>query len=218
MRRFDVVLLSHAHADHCNALARLLERVPVGAFYDPGLPYPSAEYAELRAVLRAQRHPVHVARAGDTLDLGTGVSALLVAPTNTRMTLRRSLDRGPTEENSLPNDDSAALLLRYGATQLLLTADQEAAGLRDLLDWSQENQVSLAGQVFLVPHHGRSGQYCGPLLAAMHPAWLLASGGEKPLRPDAPANLLYTGDAGTIWVESDGQRVGVTSFLRPAHR
>jgi competence protein ComEC len=210
VRRLDAVVLTHPDADHYSALAPLLERVPVGEFLTPALPdSPAAGYARLRRTLAARRIAVRPAWAGQALDLGGGAQALLLAPS---VPLVASPD-------SFTNDNSAVLLLRYGQTQVLLLGDQQAAGLERLLTWAQAQGLSLASSAILLPHHGRSARWCGALLSAAQPQWILVSAESSTyartgLAGSAAASvpLLCTADQGCLTLTSNGREVRVGTY------
>ena len=94
--------------------------------------------------------------------------------------------------------------------------DQEAVGIAAVVHQAQQAGVSLRSQVVLLPHHGRHAAWSTELLAAAQPEWVLASGARKDAtvgQPGTPRQVVYTSEAGAIRIESDGKRVGVTSFL-----
>lgn len=205
VRRLQAVIVSHPHADHCNGLARLTQRVEIGQVFDPLIPFDSATYRDLREVLAQAGLPAIRARAGQQLDLGGGASALLLSPAE-------PLLKGTSAD---VNNNSVALLLRFGATQILLLADQEEAGLERILTWTQGRGVSLQSGAVLLPHHGRSAKYCGPLLRRARPQWCLVSGSRGEIvRQELgwPERIIYTEQSGTLWLVSDGRQLRLRTY------
>jgi competence protein ComEC len=201
VRRLDYFLLSHGDSDHCNALVSLLPRLPLAHFLDPQVGG-AGIYRQTVAEVGQRRIPITQARAGVTMDLGDGVTAQVVEP----------------EEPLLPgtgaveNDNSAAALVRYGTTGILLTGDQQEAGIARLTDWARQYAAVGQVQVVLIPHHGRSAQWCGDLLRWTHPQWALVSGSRGPAARQELGDLapvLSTGEVGAIEVDSDGREVRV---------
>ncbi len=207
VRRLDAFLLTHPDADHCNAAEALLARVSVRQFLDPLLPADTHTYDSLREALQARQIPVVQIRAGQVLDLGGGVTALLVAPSEPLL----------TDTGSDLNNNSAALLVQYGATRILLMGDQEEAGLERVQTWAQAHGVPLQAQVLLLPHHGRAARWCGPLLRQTGAHRLLVSGGQADSARAYLGNsgrVLSTAESGALTVVSDGQRVQVNAYRR----
>lgn len=205
LRRLQAVIISHPHADHCNGLARLVRRVEIGQVFDPLIPFDSATYQDLREVLAEEGLPPIRARAGQQIDLGDGATALLLAPAE-------PLLQGTASD---VNNNSVALLLRYGTTQILLLADQEEAGLKRILAWAQARGISLQSGAVLLPHHGRSAKYCGPLLRRARPQWCMVSGarGEIAKRELGwPERIIYTEQSGTIWLYTNGRQLRLRTY------
>jgi competence protein ComEC len=201
VRRLDYFLLTHGDADHCNALDRLLHRVQIKRYLDPLL---GGEPTYQQGLLDVERRgiPITRARAGEEMALGSAVSALLVAPSEPLLA-----GTGADE-----NNNSAAVLLRYGATRLLLTGDQQEAGLERLVAWAGANAVPLAAQVVVLPHHGRSARWCGELLRQTGAKWAVVSGERGPPARRELGGLsavVSTGESGAIEVISDGREVRV---------
>jgi competence protein ComEC len=199
VRRLDYFLLTHGDSDHCNALAALLPRLPLAHFVDP-MVGGAAPYWDLRADVEQRRIPVTLARAGLLLDLGGGVTAQVVEPQEPLL----------VDVPDPRNDNGAVALLRYGATAVLLTGDQEQAGIARLTDWARHYPGPL--QVVVIPHHGRSARWCGDLLRATRPQWALVSGSRGPAARQEVGDLaavVGTGEGGAIEVISDGREVRV---------
>lgn len=214
VRRLQAVVVTHAHADHCNALPTVLERVPVGLLLGPRAQGPPGDYEAVLAAARSRGTPQAIIGSGQTLDLGRGVTAVTLAPASGRR-WGSAMDPGESRTASPENEASAALLVRYGDTAILLMGDQGKAGVMALVSWARENGVSLRSQVVLLPHHGRKLKWSRDLLAAAQPGWMVASGAKKASSRGEPgaSRVVYTAEAGAVLIESDGEHVGVRSFL-----
>lgn len=125
----DVVVISHAHADHIRGLEALPGRVPVGTiWYPPGPGTPDLD----RFVQRAA---------------ATG-AALAVPSPNSHHRIGGDLVavHGPTRRYGGLNDGSLVLTVRMGQVDVVLAGDVEEVAMLDLVD--------VRGDVLKVPHHG----------------------------------------------------------------
>ncbi len=149
--RLDLVVCSHADADHWNALPELFAALPVARLVVGADPAPG-----LLQAARARGIRVDSAQPGETLLEGEG-AALRVLET---------LDDG----GATRNDRSLAMLLTVRGRRVLLPADREEAGLRALI---------AAGiprvDVLVAPHHGAACREARALGEAAHPEALLVS-------------------------------------------
>jgi competence protein ComEC len=137
VRRVDLAVATHAHADHIEGFPSVLSRFPVALMIEPGCPAESPSYDRLLGAIRDEGVPVRHPRGGQVLTLGDLVIEVLGPD---------GCSPGGTE----PNDDSLVLRLRYGASTILFSGDAEVAAQQDLL----EDGDPLRSQVLKVPHHG----------------------------------------------------------------
>ncbi len=187
----DLLVLSHADADHVNGAAHLVatrrvREVVVGPDAAGGA------FAELFAAAAKNGVPWRAARRGDVLlDEGAdGLELGVLAPAAARP------DRSD-------NDGSLVLRARAAGRSILLPGDIQSAGIRELLEGGDD----LAVDVLLLPHHGNRDPWTGPLLHFTAPALAIASRADGfrddtiPLLVErAAASLLSTASLGAVLV------------------
>jgi competence protein ComEC len=137
IRRIDLAVATHAHADHIDGFPAVLARFPVPLLIDPGCPGDSPSYRRFLDAVRDEGVPVRHPRGGRRLTVGRLIVEVL------------GPDRCSPAGQS-PNDDSLVLRLTYGRSTVLFSGDAEVPAQRDLL--ADEDPVQAA--VLKVPHHG----------------------------------------------------------------
>jgi len=155
VRRLDTVVLSHADADHWNALPGLLDALPVGRLvYGAELPPPVRESAARNRVPARRAEPGEVLLASPSARL-----RVLVA------------DDAPAEGRLRRNDRALVLLLEIeGRPRMMLPSDREERGLGALLS------VGIPRcEILLAPHHGGACRLAGALGVAVRARVLLVS-------------------------------------------
>lgn len=207
IRHLTALVITHPHADHCNAVPRLLERMPVDFILDPALDADTKVYQAVRQTALGQGVPAHLARAGGRLRMGGGVAATLLAPSEPL--LRATADD--------MNNNSVCLRLTCGQTSFLFLADQQEEGLQRLIRWAGQHRVPLSSTVVQLPHHGRHLGEAQQILTLAQPRWGIISGAQAVEFFDESRFLrtfstLATDRVGMITLTSDGRQVGVETF------
>ncbi|MFM7718136.1 MAG: DNA internalization-related competence protein ComEC/Rec2 [Actinomycetota bacterium] len=203
VRRLDVAVATHPHADHVEGFASVLARFPVGLFLVPGCDDPSPTATDLARVLRDEHVTPVAVRPGD---------AFAVADLRLEVL---SPDRCWEGSDSDPNNDSVVLVASVGASRVLLTGDVEKEAQRALLD----RGADLRAAVLKVPHHGGATSL-PEFLAAVGATIAVVSVGQPndyghPVEEvldgmrAAGERVLRTDRLGTIVVTLSGPRVAV---------
>jgi competence protein ComEC len=195
VRRLDVVVASHAHADHVEGLPTVLARHPVSLLLDPRCPGDSPSYRSFLRAAAAEGVPVRRARGGQRFRVGALLIEVL-GPDGCRL-------------GDGPNDDSVVLRITGGGRRVLFPGDAEVPAQQDLLDDGDPVQAD----VLKVPHHGGDTSLEG-FFAAVGAGLAVVSTGENTYGHPVPGVLAALRAAGMDIVRTD--RAGeVTVELTP---
>jgi competence protein ComEC len=200
VRRLDVLLLTHAHADHVGGARFLLSAFGIDEVWEgPAVPQ-SPSWRRLDGVLRRARVTRRAVFRGVWAEWD-GVALELLGPAPPGAPPRR-----------VRNDDSLVMLARLGEVSFLLTGDVQGD--------AEDALLPPRALVVKVPHHG-SRTSSGPrLVASSRPRVAIASlGARNPFGyphqevvrryEGAGAMVLRTDRDGTVEVSTDGQRLWV---------
>jgi competence protein ComEC len=130
VRRLDLMVLTHVHADHATGLTGLVGRIPIGQVWADTEPHETASSAELLQVVAESGIPVSRPQIGDRLHLG----GLLLTV------------EGPLRRYASPNDQSIVLRVDGSARSMILSGDIETVAQAEL--------AHLRADVLKVPHQG----------------------------------------------------------------
>ena len=206
----DYLLATHAHTDHMDGLNDIAHNFRVRAALVGHTPASNAEYKRFAETMKDEGVPVHTVSRGDTLRFGPVTAEVLWPP------------RASDEASAMSgNDDSVVLRLRYGERTFLLTGDIERATEAALVHEPSE----LGCDVIKVAHHGSRTSSTEAFIQAAHPSLAIISVGlTSPFgHPDptvlerwrsSGAQVLITGERGTITISTDGRDLKVHSFVR----
>ncbi|MBS0203088.1 MAG: DNA internalization-related competence protein ComEC/Rec2 [Planctomycetes bacterium] len=171
--RLDAILISHADADHCNALPELVDVIPTRTmlahrtFLDWSQPPVSAaiEHATLTGV------GIQLLASGQRIELDPRVTIQVLHP---------AVDFASSTDNA----NSVTLLLEYAGRRILLTGDLEREGLYQLLASER-----IDADILVSPHHGSLGANTKDLARWATPEWLLVSCRDDAVRERLAANF-----------------------------
>ncbi len=188
------ILLSHADADHFNALPGVLRRFGVSEIVTPPGMLDEPEIA-----LDAIRHAIDKSGAVAS-ELYSG--ATMSAGGQTIRILH------PPRERMLANDNANSLVLQIdcGDKTLILPGDLEPPGTELLVQADRPPP----GGVLMAPHHGSLSMDAATVLQWARPSETIVSGGQRAQRPEVQDMLSFTGsgvhvtsDVGAIRVRID---------------
>jgi competence protein ComEC len=206
VKRLDVVVASHPHADHVIGLPAVLARLPVALLLEPGCPSDSPDAAALAAAIASEGVPVRHPRAGDVFEVGD-VRLEILSP-----------DRCWTGTESDTNNDAIVVRASLGEDSVLFATEPEEPAQQALLD----SGIDLGADVLKVPHHGAATSMASFFEAVRarvaivsvgentygHPVpevleWIRATGAEV-LRTDLEGDVLVSFSPGGLLVDSGG--------------
>jgi len=130
VRALDLVVLTHAHADHALGLTALAGRIPIGEVWARTHPHETASSTDLFGLLSGVGIPVVEPSVGEEYRLGA---------------LTLAVD-GPSRQYASSNDQSIVLTVRGPKRTMLLAGDIET--------YAQADLAHLRADVLKVPHHG----------------------------------------------------------------
>ena len=203
-RSLDMVILTHPDVDHVGGLQAVMERFDVELLLESPVEHRSQTYAAWRNI--ADAHPNRtVADPGQVVALDDGVA------------LHVLLARRDVPDLSI-NDASVVTKLTYEDVSVLLPGDISRISEHSLL----ESGVDLRSTVLQVPHHGSDSSSTEAFLQAVDPALAIVQvGNRNPFGHPSPGvmarlgaivpeqQVLVTREAGTVILESDGERLWV---------
>jgi competence protein ComEC len=206
-RAIDLMIMTHADADHITGLAEAAARYELGGWLDNGEAGEDATYAVCLARLQEDQLAPHAVRAGQELTLEQGIALQVLHP-----------PPGPAASPSADaNNRSLVLRLRWRSVSFLLTGDVDAEAERQMLEAARP----LSATVLKVAHHGSDSASTAEFLAAVDPDYAVISVGKDNAfghpatgvlqRLDAlgDAIILRTDEQGTIEFTTDGQSLWI---------
>ncbi len=163
-RTIDLLVLTHADADHITAFPDIAERYHIEHILLNGSTQSSGRYDRLLAVLKESGTKVMLTDPTKDVDLGDGVTLDIVWP---------SL-RNLSEFHS-GNDLSVVLRVLYNGHSILLTGDIEERAEAAIL----RSGADVRADVLKVPHHGSKTSSSTRFLLAVDPEIAIISVGRN---------------------------------------
>ncbi|MHA2380675.1 MAG: ComEC/Rec2 family competence protein, partial [Candidatus Thorarchaeota archaeon] len=190
-------------------LVEVLQRYKVERVLDSGVSYDSAIYQEWVRLIEIKGIESSVARAGQEIDLGSGVRMEILNPPE-------RLWEGTSHD---VDNNGLVLRLSWGNVSFLLTADIRAEAELELI----MQRASLKSIVLKVAHHGSATSTSEQFLAAVDPEVAVISvGADNSFGHPSPEvrerlvdrlgedSVYRTDENGTIELITDGERLWVS--------
>lgn len=207
IRRLDVIVLTHAHADHVGGAAALLRNFQPREIWAGLMPASDPAWKEIAELAQARGIRIRQPRAGEEWTFG-GARFRALAPFP-----------GDEPQERAHNNDSLVFTVAHGRHRFLLTGDAETGVEQRILE------AGLAGplDVLKVGHHGSRTSSTAEFLERVRPAVALIScGRQNGFRHPNPRVInrlaeqrtvvLRTDRDGMVAIRSDGQYLHIVMF------
>ncbi len=166
VRRIDYLVLSHPHPDHLQGVRAVAEMLPVGEFWETGVPGEGDDYRALKQVLAVHRVPVRrLNAASPEVEIGGARVTVLSPPGDGQ------------GAGIIPDVNESSLVMRVddGRFSALFTGDIGIATESLLL----RSPTKLRATVLKVPHHGSRYSALPGFFAAVSPKVALIGAGYR---------------------------------------
>ena len=178
IKKIDVLLLTHSHADHIGGGPYLLCNLRIGRIVDSMAMTDSEIYQEILYLADSLGVPLRKVRTGDTLNIHSAISVSILHPNEDFV---RQAEKDPTKVN----DVSIVARLSFGRRAFLLTGDAEKQSEKYMLSLG----VPLQSDVLKVGHHGSTTSSTPSFIKAVKPAYAVIPVG-KYNRFNLPSDLI----------------------------
>jgi len=207
-RTIDLVVCTQPHADHVTGLVEVLQRYKVKQVLDPEVSYNSSIYQEWLNVVEDKGIEYNIARAGQEIDLGNGITIEILNPLAEFF-----------QGTSCDIDNNGVVLkLAWHKVSFLFTADIREEAEFELIG----QRANLKSTVLKVAHHGSETSTTSQFLAVVDPEVAVISvGADNTFGHPSPEvverltdrigeeNVYRTDEDGTVEFITDGERLWV---------
>ncbi len=205
--RIHFILATHADADHIQGLTDVARNFKIGSAIFGRMPLDDPNFTQLDDILRRRGVQSEGVVRGDVLKIGDVVVEVLNPPAD---------DRDAVSDN----DNSIVLRITYGSRTFLLTGDIESRAESTLVNAGSP----LTADVIKAAHHGSRTSSTQAFIDAVGPKYAVISvGRSSPYgHPHsevverwkaAGADVLTTGERGTISITTDGHDLVIETFI-----
>jgi competence protein ComEC len=204
----DYLVATHADADHIQGLADVARNFDIGSVFVGTTPFEDHDFSELMRVVESRKISVASVHRGDQFSIN-GTRVQILNP-------RTDIPTGTSANNS-----SVVIKISYGGFRILLTGDIEREVETQLL---LDPSFDLEADVIKVPHHGSRTSSTEEFIKRVRARTAVISVGRRsPFgHPhtevvarwrNSGADVMMTGEKGTITVSTDGSEVEMQRFV-----
>jgi competence protein ComEC len=207
--RVDYLISTHADADHIDGLNDIARNFKVRGAIVARAPANDSGFAKFAQTLNSARVPLEIVGAGDVIQVGNVlIDVLWPRPVQ-------------TADSPSRNNDSLVLRIHFGEKSFLFTADIEKETEAALV----KTERDLHADVIKVAHHGSKTSSTEQFIAVAQPTLAIISVGRHSMfgHPHkevverwraSGAQVMTTGEKGTISVVTDGRTFAVTTYVK----
>lgn len=199
----DMIVATHADADHSQGLSDVARNFSLNRAFFGRLDNNDPELSTLKLELENAEVPMIVVRSGDSFEVGGAKVEIL----------------NPFDDARSVNDDSLVIRISYGDTSFLFTGDIERQAEAELA----AANIPFVADVVKVPHHGSRSSSTEAFVNKVSPKYAVISVGRQSIfgHPHKEvverwrsigAEVMTTGERGTITFTSDGQYIAVSRY------
>jgi competence protein ComEC len=193
----EIMIATHAHADHIGGLVSVLEKYTVEQIWYDGYSYSSKTFTDFISASEAENAAIHTAKRGDVISTGE-LSMTVLNPDSTSDDL---------------NNNSIVLAFSYGTVDFLFTGDAENESEASMLSSPVISVPDI--EILKVGHHGSRTASSAEFLSVLTPevAIYMAGTGNSYGHPhqetieallNIGAQIYGTDTCGTIIITTDG--------------
>jgi competence protein ComEC len=165
IKKIDLLINSHPHADHIGNAARIIENYGVKVILDSGFAHPIRAYRDLLDAIDTHKASLKLARKGRKINIGDNLFIEILGP-------QTPLIRGSRSD---ANSNSIIFKLSYGKHSILFTGDAEEETEQRLLMGGD----NLSATILKVAHHGSRHASGHSFLAAVRSKLAVISCSQK---------------------------------------